>query len=367
VLSGLHLAVDGSGLTRPRAGVGVYTREILRAMSVDRPDCRFTVYVPPGTSAPSPSRAIGFRPLPSTPFIGRHVQWPARIRRLRPDAYFGPVGALPLGSVGCPTVITVHDLAIYRNPGWFPGRQPLSTRLVIPRSLARADVVVAVSKNTADDIEDLFDVPASQISVVPHGVSHVFRPMSREDLDLARARLQLPERFILFVGTIEPRKNLATLLEAWAMLSDRPDLVIVGAWGWLYEPIKEQIARLGPRVHHIQGLDPAELPAVYNLARVLAHPAWYEGFGFPPLEAMACGTPVIVSDRASLPELVGDAGMIAPADDPDAWRKALEKVVGDSDLAADLKRRGILRAAQFSWSRSAELTWRSIDRAIKTA
>ena len=367
MLSGLHLAVDGSGLTRPRAGVGVYTREILRAMSVDRPDCRFTVYVPPGTSASSPSRAIGFRPLPSTPFIGRHVQWPARIRRLRPDAYFGPVGALPLGSVGCPTVITVHDLAIYRNPGWFPGRQPLSTRLVIPRSLARADVVVAVSKNTADDIEDLFDVPASQISVVPHGVSHVFRPMSREDLDLARARLQLPERFILFVGTIEPRKNLATLLEAWAMLSDRPDLVIVGAWGWLYEPIKEQIARLGPRVHHIQGLDPADLPAVYNLARVLAHPAWYEGFGFPPLEAMACGTPVVVSDRASLPELVGDAGMIAPADDPDAWRKALEKVVGDSDLAADLKRRGILRAAQFSWSRSAELTWRSIDRAIKSA
>jgi glycosyltransferase involved in cell wall biosynthesis len=310
---------------------------------------------------------MGYRPLPRAPFIGRHVQWPARIRRLRPDAYFGPVGALPLGNVGCPTVITVHDLAIYRNPSWFPGRQPLSTRLVIPRSLARADVIVAVSKNTAADIEDLFGVPPSQISVVPHGVSHVFHPMSREDLDLARARLQLPERFILFVGTIEPRKNLETLLEAWAMLSDRPDLVIVGAWGWLYESIKERIGRLGSGVHHIEGLDPAELPAVYNLARVLAHPAWYEGFGFPPLEAMACGTPVIVSDRASLPELVGDAGLIAPADEPEAWRKALEKVVGDSDLAADLKRRGLLRAAQFSWPRSADLTWRSIDRAIKLA
>jgi glycosyltransferase involved in cell wall biosynthesis len=296
--------------------------------------------------------------------IGRHVQWPARIRRLHPDAYFGAVGALPLGNVGCPSVITVHDLAIYRNPAWFPSRQPLSTRLVIPRSLARADVVVAVSKNTAQDVEDLFGVPPSQISVVPHGVSHVFRPMSREDLALARARLQLPERFILFVGTIEPRKNLTTLLEAWAMLRDRPDLVIVGAWGWLYESVKERIGRLGPGVHHIQGLDPAELPAVYNLARVLAHPAWYEGFGFPPLEAMACGTPVVVSDRASLPELVGEAGLIVPADDAEAWRKALEKVIGDSDLAADLKRRGILRAAQFSWSRSAELTWRAIDRAI---
>ena len=336
-------------------------------MSVDRPDCRFTVYLPPDATAPSPIPAIRYRPLPSTRFVGRHLQWPARIRRLKPDAYFGPAGALPLRSVGCPSVITVHDLAIYRNPGWFPGRQPLSTRFVVPRSLALADVIVAVSNHTADDIEELFGVPSSRIDVVPHGVSHQFRPMSSEDLAIARARLQLPERFILFVGTIEPRKNLTTLLEAWAMLRDRPDLVIVGAWGWLHEQIEERMARLGPGVHHVQGLDPADLPAVYNLARVLAHPAWYEGFGFPPLEAMACGTPVVVSDRSSLPELVGDAGLIVPADDAEAWRKALENVVGDSDLAADLKRRGILRAAQFSWSRSADLTWRSIDRAIKTA
>jgi glycosyltransferase involved in cell wall biosynthesis len=367
VLSGLHLAVDGSGLARPRAGVGVYTREILRAMSVDRPDCRFTVYLSPGAAPPIAVPAIGYRPLPSAPVIGRHLQWPARIRRLKPDAYFGPAGALPLSSVRCPTVITVHDLAIYRNPGWFPGGQPLSTRVVIPRSLARADLIIAVSNHTADDIEELFGVPASQINVVPHGVSHLFRPMSGEDLAMARARLQLPERFILFVGTIEPRKNLTTLLDAWAMLRDRPDLVIVGAWGWLYEPVKERMQRLGPGVHHIAGLDPAELPAIYNLARALAHPAWYEGFGFPPLEAMACGTPVVVSDRSSLPELVGDAGMIVAADDPEAWRKALEKVIGDSDLAADMKRRGILRAAQFSWPRSADLTWRAVDRAIKIA
>ena len=228
-------------------------------------------------------------------------------------------------------------------------------------------MVIAVSNNTADDIEDLFDVPASRINVVPHGVSHLFTAAEPRGPRHRSRAPPAPERFILFVGTIEPRKNLATLLEAWAMMRDRPDLVIVGAWGWLYEPIKERLERLGPRVHHIEGLDPAELPAVYNLARVLAHPAWYEGFGFPPLEAMACGTPVVVSDRASLPEVVGEAGLIAPADDPDAWRKALEKVVGDSDLAADLKRRGILRAAQFSWSRSADLTWRSIDRAIRPA
>ena len=336
-------------------------------MSVDRPDCRFTVYLPAGTSAPGARKEIAYRPLPGARFVGRHVQWPARVRRLRPDAFFGPAGQLPLRDVGCPTVITVHDLAIYLNPDWFPGRQPLSTRLVVPRSLSRADVVIAVSNNTARDLEDLFGVPPSMIEVVPHGVSSRFRPLDSEDLAIARAKLKLPERFILFVGTIEPRKNLGTLLEAWAMLSDRPDLVIVGAWGWRYERIKEQLGRLGDRVHHVEGIDPAELPAVYNLARVLAHPAWYEGFGFPPLEAMACGTPVVVSDRSSLPELVGDAGLVAAADDPEAWRGALEKVISDADLAASLKRRGILRAAQFSWPRSAGLTWRAVDRAIQAA
>jgi glycosyltransferase involved in cell wall biosynthesis len=364
-VTGLHLAVDGSGLVRARAGVGVYTREILHAMNVDRPDCRFTVYLPPGAAPPRPAPGIGYRPLPSARFVGRHFQWPATIRRLRPDAYFGAAGQLPLRSVGCPTVITIHDLAIYINPRWFPGRQPLSTRLVVPRSLERADVVIAVSNNTASDIEDLFGIPASQVQVVPHGVSALFRPLSTEDLAIARDRLKLPERFVLFVGTIEPRKNLDTLLEGWAMMRDRPDLVIVGAWGWGYEPISERIGRLGPGIRHIEGLDPTELPAVYNLARALAHPAWYEGFGFPPLEAMACGTPVVVSDRSSLPELVGDAGMVVAADDPEAWRKALETVVSDADLAAGMRRRGILRAAQFSWARSADLTWRAVDIAVR--
>jgi glycosyltransferase involved in cell wall biosynthesis len=188
--------------------------------------------------------------------------------------------------------------------------------------------------------------------------------MGGEELASARERLHLPERFILFVGTIEPRKNLMTLLEAWAMMRDRPDLVIVGGWGWNYEPIRERMGRLGDRVHHLDALAPADLPAIYNLALVLAHPAWYEGFGLPPLEAMACGTPVVVSDSSSLPEVVGDAGLVVPAGDANAWRKALEKVVGDTELAADMRRRGILRAAEFSWSRSASMTWEVIDETL---
>src|SRR5712692_7774636 len=256
-VTGLHIAVDGVGLARPRAGVGVYTTQILRAMSVARPDCRFTVFVPEGVSGDA-TPSISYRRFPPVPFIGRHVRWSARLRRLKPDVFFGAVGALPLMDVGSPSVITVHDLAIYRNARWFPARQPLSTRLVVPRSVLRADVVISVSENTAKDVVDIFGIPRSRIEVVPHGVAASFVPMSAEDLAVARARLKLPERFILFVGTIEPRKNLETLLEAWAMMRDRPDLVVVGAWGWLFEPIRERMERMGPRLHHVDGLDPAD-------------------------------------------------------------------------------------------------------------
>ncbi len=355
--------VDGSGLERPWAGVGVYTSQILHAMSVDRPDCRLVVFGPRRASMHVPNAT--YRLMPHTRLIGRHLQWPAQIRAIKPDAFFGAAGALPLSGVGCPSVITIHDLAIYRNARWFPARQPLSTRLVVPRSVLRADVVIAVSENTANDIVDIFGIDRGRIAVVPHGVSPKFRPMSAEERREARARLKLPERFILFVGTVEPRKNLDTLLDAWVLMRDRPDLVVVGSWGWLYESIREKMARLGPRLHHLEAIDSDQLPAIYNLARAVAHPAWYEGFGLPPLEAMACGTPVVVSDRSSLPEVVADAGVLVPPDDPEAWRKALERVIEDTDFAAGMRHRGILRAAQFSWDRASRLTWRAIDEALK--
>ena len=332
-------------------------------MAVDRPDCRLTVYGPRRASMFVPNTT--YRLMPQARLIGRHLQWPAMIRRLKPNAYFGPAGALPLGGVGVPAAITVHDLAIYRNSRWFPGNQPLSTRFVVPRSVLRADVVIAVSENTARDVVEFFGIDRKRIEVVPHGVSPKFHPMGHDELEDARTRLGLPERFILFVGTVEPRKNLDTLLDAWVLMRDRPDLVVVGSWGWRYEGIRQKMERLGPRLHHLESVDPEELPAIYNLARVLAHPAWYEGFGLPPLEAMASGTPVVVSDTSSLPEVVGGAGMVVPAGDVDAWRKALEMVVSDIDLAADMRHRGILRAAQFSWERAAHLTWRALDDAIK--
>jgi len=293
--------------------------------------------------------------------VGRHLLWPRRIRRLAPDLFFGPLGQLPLGSVGCPSVLTIHDVAIYIRPEWFPSGQPLSTRLVVPRSIERATHLIAVSHSTAADVAELFERRPEEITVIHHGVSQDFRPLPVEELEETRRRLELPDRFILFVGAIEPRKNLTTLLDAWAAVPDHPDLVIAGGWGWKYEPIRDQIERMGSGIHLLGPVQPGDLPALYNLATALAHPAHYEGFGLTPLESMACGTPVVSSDAASLPEVVGSAALLVNPTDVEGWTDALDRVLHDPGLASDLRRRGILRAAEFSWAKAASRTLRVLE------
>jgi glycosyltransferase involved in cell wall biosynthesis len=357
----VHLAVDGSGLARPWAGVGVYTAEILRALAAERPGSRFTIYTDATPALDGPAFAL--RRPPAARLVGRHLLWPARLRRLGADLYFGPAGLLPLGSVGLPAVLTAHDMAIYRHPEWFPGGQALSTRLVVPRSMRRADAVVAVSESTARDVAELFGVGERRLDVVPEGVSARFRPLPREGLGELRRRLDLPDRFVLFVGTIEPRKNLPTLLDAWSRMRDRPPLVVAGTWGWRCDEVRERLERLAPEGVQVLGaISRDDLPGLYNLAACLAHPAWYEGFGLTPLEAMACGVPVVASDLSSLPEVVGDAGVLVDPADVEGWTAALERVCGDAAAAAALRRRGLQRAAEFTWSRAAQRTWQVMDR-----
>ena len=335
--------------------MATYTRNILE--SLRREGGQVTVWVPRS------EREVGdlgpsVRSIPGPRLIGRHFRWPRRLRRSEYDLYFGPMGQLPLGGVGFPSVLTIHDLAIYIRPEWFPSGQPLSTRLVVPRSIERATHLIAVSRNTAADIASLFDRGPEDVTVVPEGVGPEFQPLPVDRLRELRRRYELPERFLLFVGTIEPRKNVATLLDAWVALPDRPDLVIAGGWGWKYEAVKAQIERLGRGIHLLGPIAPNDLPALYNLATALAHPAHYEGFGLTPLEAMACGTPVVCSDAASLPEVVGDAALLVDPRDAEGWTAALDRVLHDPGLASDLRRKGILRAAELTWERAGARTWR---------
>jgi glycosyltransferase involved in cell wall biosynthesis len=353
---------DGTGLDRPRAGVGTYTREILLALLACRPEARFTVYSRSEADLGRPG--LQPRPLPAGPLVGRHLRWPLELRRLRATAYFGAAGVLPLAPLALPAVVTAHDMAIYRHPEWFPSGQALSVRLVVPRSMRRADAVLAVSRSTARDVADLFDVPGERLRVVPEGVSDRYRPLPEASGAAVRRRLRLPERFVLFVGTIEPRKNLATLLQAWSRLPEPVPLVVAGGWGWRYADERRALERAGGRVRLLGAVDPEDLPGLYGVATCLAHPAWYEGFGLTPLEAMACGTPVVASAATSLPEVVGDAALLVDPGDVEGWTEALARVLGDPDLASELRGRGLRRAAGFTWRRAAEATWEVVDEVV---
>ena len=351
----LRVAVDGTPLLRPESGMATYTRNIVSVLQ--REGAHLTTWVPEGDLPPAP----GLRRIPGPRLIGRHLRWARRLRRSDFDVFFGPMGQLPLGGVGMPSVLTVHDLAIYIRPEWFPSGQPLATRLVVPRSIEGATHLVAVSENTARDIAGLFDRRREDITVIPEGVGPEFHPLPVAGLREQLARFQLPERFLLFVGTIEPRKNLDTLLAAWERLPERPDLVIAGAWGWRYEAVRARLEALGGSVRALGPVAPAELPALYNLATALAHPAHYEGFGLTPLEAMACGTPVVCSSASWLPEVVGDAALLVDPDDVEGWTDALDRVLHDPGVATELRGRGVLRAAELSWERAGSRTLRVLQ------
>jgi len=230
------------------------------------------------------------------------------------------------------------------------------------------------SDATRRDLERLYGVSSARVHVIPHGVDEDLEPVD-DPVRLAevRQRYDLGPDYLLYVGTLQPRKNVGRLVEAFLRARARSGrqltLALAGQLAWLLGPTELRLDELEARglVRRLGYVARQDLAPLLSGALAFVFPSLYEGFGLPPLEAMACGTPVLVSDRSSLPEVVGDAALIVPPDQPDAWRKALERVIGDTQLAADLRHRGILRAAEFSWDRAARLTWRAIDRAANQA
>lgn len=260
------------------------------------------------------------------------------------------------------SVFTLHDTAYLLFPEYHLPRNRIYLRAMMPRFLERADRIIAVSENTRRDALRLYRLDPGKIEVIPEGVDARFRP----DVDGTivadvRRRYGLPERFILCISTIEPRKNLTTLLEAYAALRhDHPDvrLVIVGGRGWLFERFFERLRSLGLEEEVVlTGYVPDEdVPALLNAAEVFAFPSEFEGFGLPPLEAMACGVPVVCSNAASLPEVVGEAGVLLPPRDVAAWVEALGRLLDDAQVREDLRARGLERASRFTWDAAARRT-----------
>jgi glycosyltransferase involved in cell wall biosynthesis len=261
------------------------------------------------------------------------------------------------------SVVTLHDLAFML----YPTTHTQSSRAYYAatgESVRRAERVIAVSQRTASDAVRLLGVDPARVRVVHEAAAPVFSPRPLDDLAPLAKRLGFdadPSRpYILFVGTLEPRKNVPLLLEAFAQLRRRLDaqLILVGGRGWLDEPIFAAHARsgVGDAARFVGSLGEEDLAVLYSHAGVLALPSLYEGFGLPVLEAMACGAPVVCSNTGPLPEVAGAAAVFVPPEDPAAWAASLRDVLTNASLAAELRRRGFARIQEFSWERSAQAT-----------
>ncbi len=358
--------LDVTSALKQSAGIGRYTRGLVQALAHHFPDLPVTLVA--GRDAPDPPGGWNypFRRLPFSERVGV-ILW-QRLRIPLPVDWFLDSGGIfhspdfvlpPLARLL--GIVTVHDLSFLVYPQHAVPGLEFYLRGAVPRSVRRARLVLADSENTRRDLIRFWDTPPSKVKVLYPGISNAFRPVTdAQVLAQVRETYGLPDRFILSVSRLEPRKNFPTLIRAFNILKRKHGLphhlVIAGGKGWLYEPIFETAARSPYRdaIHFPGFIADEDLPAVYTLADVFAYPSFYEGFGFPPLEAMACGTPVLSADNSSLPEVVGDAGLLLPAEDVHAWAEALARVLEDEALRVTLRERGFQQAARFSWEASAQ-------------
>jgi glycosyltransferase involved in cell wall biosynthesis len=362
----VRITIDYTSAMRQHAGVGRYTRNLVGALAQLDGENRYTLFCagegpskaewPANfsvrtTSVPERFLTAGWHKL-RLPIPAERIAGPA-------DIFHSPDFTLPpLRSAA--GVVTIHDLSFLKLPQCAdPGLRDYLTERV-PVSVARAARVLADSGNTRRDILELLGTPGDKVSVVYAGVETRFQPVrDSQRLAQVRDRYQLPELFVLFVGTIEPRKNLSRLISAYAEIRRQTglphQLVISGSKGWLYEDLFAQITRegLGQDVLFPGFVSDEDLPALYSLADLLAFPSLYEGFGLPPLEAMACGTPVVASRNSSLPEVLGNAAVFVDAEDVAGLADAMARVLGDAALRVRLTGLGLAQAARFTWEDAA--------------
>ncbi|GAB4525021.1 MAG: glycosyltransferase family 1 protein [Anaerolineae bacterium] len=355
----MHLAIDASRTTAARiTGTERYALELLRAMIWQNSGHALHLYyrdTPPPALLPESSQAA-HHILPF-PRAWTHLRFAAALWQSRPDVTFVPAHTLPFAFPG-KALVTVHDLG-YKL---FPQAHPVSSRLYLDLttrySASRATHVLADSQATADDLMRFYGTPARKIHVVYPGV---FAPLVL-DAAAVRDKYNLPERYFLFLGTLQPRKNIARIVQAYTQYrqhsADPAALVLAGGKGWLYDPAWVEGAA---GVQMIGYIDEVDKGALYANALALVFTTLYEGFGFPVLEAMHCGTPVIASTTSSLPELTGEAGLLVDPTDTAAIAAAMQQIETDTGLRAALREKGYPQAQKFTWKAAAAQVWDVIE------
>jgi glycosyltransferase involved in cell wall biosynthesis len=362
--SPLTIGIDASRIAAARrTGTERYTYEVVAGLArVDRRSA-YTLYtngLPPALPPLGPNMALRSIPLRR---LWTHARLGPELARRPPDVLFVPAHVVP--AIHPPaSVVTIHDLGYLAFPQAHTARRRLELELTTRWSLRAARLTIAISQATKDDLVRRYGADPARVRVVYHGLGDAFRPVeSPLKIADARERHDVAPRYLLYVGTVQPRKNLERLIDAFALVAGRPELVgvqlvIAGGRGWLSEGIERRAAAhgLANRVHLSGYLPDEDLPALLSGALAFVFPSLYEGFGMPVLEAMACGAPVLTSDTSSLPEVAGDAALLVNPSDTDAIAAGIARLASDGGLRATLYARGLARAAAFTWDRCAHET-----------
>ena len=355
------VAVDLRAAVREPTGIGVYTLSLLRELARQR-DWRLVGLAHREPLAAGELRSWGidveWQPAPlGVIWQQRHL--PRRLAAGDVDLFWSPLLTLPRRRLAIPAVITLHDLTVLHHPETLPVKVRWSLAPFLEASVEAASRIVVASRSTADDVAASFPDSREKLRVIQHGVDEEFVPLAEGGIRSERERLGVQGGFFLFVGSLEPRKNVGLLLDAWETLrAERPEaalpLLLAGPPGWKNRELQARIEALRPQgVRHLGRLERGALARLVASATALVYPSLYEGFGLPVAEAMACGVPVVVSDRSCLPELAGDAGLTVDADDAASLAAALESLATDPERARQLGRRGLERARALTWERAA--------------
>jgi glycosyltransferase involved in cell wall biosynthesis len=363
----VHIAIDAHSVGTGLAGNETYAANLVEALAEVDQENTYTVYV---TRAEALARFEGRWPnvrvrrtLPHTPLVRIPVTLSAELRRRPVDLLHVQYTAPPLAP--CPVVATIHDLSFEHIPETFNRRSRVQLRLTVRATARAAAHVIAPSEYTRRDLIETYGLDPERVTAIPLAASKHFRRVEDADeIERVRRRYGITRDYVLAVGSIQPRKNLARLVRAYSGLrrergrSNLPQLVLVGKRAWLYGETLKAVEEegVGDSVVLTGYVSEGDLPALYTGALLFAYPSYYEGFGLPPLEAMRCGTAVLTGDRTSLPEVVGDAGLLADPFDTGAIARALALLIEDPALRAELGARGLERASAFDWRDTARMT-----------
>jgi glycosyltransferase involved in cell wall biosynthesis len=365
----MRIGIDGIPLATPKSGIGHYTFELARSMATLMPTHQWELVAPvpidlsaqQGQSELPPNLTAIYASLNPLRRRWWTIGLPLYARRSRLALFHGTNYNLPLWN-SCPTVVTIHDLSLLLHPGTHPENLVHRARRRLPVMTRLATRIITDSESVKREICEHLNVPPEKITSVALAPREVFQPVAEHAARETRQRLGVSDEFILFVGTVEPRKNLVTLVRAFEdMLRNtdlKPQLVIAGQRGWLNDELFALIekAAFSKYILFTGYLTDEDLRALYSSCRAAIYPSLYEGFGLPPLEAMACGAPVITSRIPVIMETSAQAARLVNPIDVQALTAALVELLKDADARAQLARAGLKRAAEYTWARTARET-----------